>query len=210
MTPLHQLIYLQEIQSQCRMALQAGIALKRFLAHKEPMQTIEDGAMQTAEVFRNVHSILTHVANISQLLWPGTHVKGHRKERADQLRSLLDLPEDGHPLSSRDVRNHLEHFDERLDRWAQKPDISPDFWQDSIGPWDVPIEQFKADQTNVMRHFEPQTWTFRFQGEPWNILEMAAHVKILKETVDPVEAEIRNRLYPTPEPIQSDRVRFLD
>lgn len=208
MNLLHQLIYLQEIQSQCRMALQAAIVLKQVSGQKKSMQTTEDGAMETAEIFRNVHSMLTHVANISQLLWPGNYVKGQRMLRAQELRSLLDLPKDGHPLGRRVMRNHLEHFDERLDCWTEKVEIPPDIWQDCIGSWDVPMVQFKVDQTNVMRHFEPETGTFRFQGEPWNIPDMTEHVKALRRKVDPVEARIRNMLYPAPEPIQSERGWF--
>ena len=41
---------------------------------------------------------------------------GHAAEaRGAHLRQLLDVEED-HPLVSRELRNHLEHFDERLDR----------------------------------------------------------------------------------------------
>ncbi|MCR4142924.1 hypothetical protein [Alcaligenes faecalis] len=223
---LHQLIYLQEIQAQCRMALQAGNALNQAFARTEPIQTVEDGAMKTAEIFRNVHSMLTHVANISQFLWPTGRLTCERQEpqerqerqdlsaqrerRANALRTLLDLPAKDHPLRHRDVRNHLEHFDERLDRWARKGEMPPDIWQDSIGAWEVPTEQFEVDQKNVMRHFEPQTGTFRFQGEPWNIPDMIEAVKALRQKVDAVEIKIRNTLYPIPGSVQSDRVRILD
>lgn len=207
---LHQLIYLQEIQSQCRMAQQASIVLEQVLEQTEATQTIEEGAMKTAEVFRNVHSMLTHVASISQLLWPGIHVKTRRKVRAQELRSLLHLSDEENVLSRRDLRNDLEHFDERLDCWADRVENPRDFWQDFIGSWDVPVEQFKAKPINVMRHFDPDTRTFRFQGKPWNIPEIVEHIKALRRIVDPMEAMIRSLLYPTPGPIQSEKVRFLD
>ncbi|MCX5563767.1 hypothetical protein [Alcaligenes phenolicus] len=209
---LHQLIYLQEIQAQCRMALQAGNALNQTLALTEPMQSIEDGAMKTAEVFRNVHSMLTHVANISKLLWPGDSVKSKRRnERAQELRSLLELPDCGHPLGERSIRNDLDHFDERLDCWADQADGTPrDIWQDCIGSWDVPIKQFNAKRKSVMRHFEPELQTFRFQGKHWCVPEMIEKVKALKQKIDPVELQIRNTFNPTPRPVLSDRVRVLD
>lgn len=208
---LHQLIYLQEIQAQCRMALQAGNALNQTLAQDAPMKTYEDGAMKTAEVFRNVHSMLTHVANISKLLWPGNSVKSKRRnERAQELRSLLELPDCGHPLGKRSIRDDLEHFDERLDCWADQADGTPrDIWQDGIGSWEVPTEQFNAEHKNVMRHFEPESQTFRFQGKPWCISEMLEEVKSLRHKVDPVELQIRNTLYPIPEPPQSEKVPIM-
>lgn len=205
------LIYLQEIQAQCRMAQQAGNALNQALAQDEPMKNYEDGAMKTAEVFRNVHSMLTHVANISRLLWPGEHVKSqHRKKRAQELRSLLELPDCGHPLGERSIRNDLDHFDERLDCWAGQADGAPrDIWRDCIGPWEVPTKQFNAEHKNVMRHFERESQTFRFQGKPCCIPKMLEDVHSLKQKVDPVELQIRNTLYPIPAPPQSEKLPIM-
>lgn len=208
---LHQLIYLQEIQAQCRMALQAGNALNQALARTDPKQSNEEGAMWTAEVFRNVHSMLTHVANISRLLWPGEHVKSQRRKmRAHELRALLQLPHCGHPLGKRSIRDDLDHFDERLDCWADQADGTPrEIWQDCIGSWEVPIKQFNAKRKNVMRHFDPKSQTFRFQGKPCCIPKMLEEVHSLKQKVDPVELQIRNTLYPIPELPQSDKVPIM-
>jgi hypothetical protein len=38
--------------------------------------------------------------------------------RGQSLRKILDLPDQGHVLGNRKLRNYLERFDEELDAWA--------------------------------------------------------------------------------------------
>ncbi|MBB5217181.1 hypothetical protein [Parapusillimonas granuli] len=181
------------------MARQAFDLLNQRLTTSEPMHSIEVGAMETAEVFRNIHSMLTHTANISRLLWPGNKQKSARKQRAEALRLLLDLPADDHLLSDRTLRDDLEHFDERLDRWTTSSDAAPDYWQDCIGSWDVPHQQYGVKERNVMRHFDPSTQIFRFQGRPWNIPEMIDAVQALQHCVDAKVVQLISILYPQPD-----------
>ncbi|WP_153100175.1 hypothetical protein [Paraburkholderia hayleyella] len=192
---LLQLFYLEEIGTQCRMARNAFNSLK----NSEPtrtIQTIEKGEMQTAEVFRNVHSILTHTGVISRLLWPGNTQKSAQsksasedKSASEKLRELLDLPANGHPLCERTLRNDLEHFDERLAKWIADVDMPPDYWQNYISPWSV-ITQHGAKEQNVMRHFDPGTQIFRFQGTPLNILEIVNSVEEMQCRVDAKHAQL--------------------
>jgi len=74
-----------------------------------------------------IQSILTAGACISRILGLGqkgpTRNKGceqARRERQEQLRKRLGLNDDSSPLGDRTVRNHFEHFDERLDEWANQ------------------------------------------------------------------------------------------
>lgn len=179
----YQILYLQEVQAQCRMAELAFDALILQLTTSEPRFTVKAGEMHTAEVFRNVHSMLTHIANLSRLLWPGEKSKPNRKQRAEVLRALLELPTDGHLLSDRTLRDHLEHFDERLDSWAACSGMPPDYWQDNIGSWEVP-QRSGTKERNVMRHIDPRTLIFRFQDNPWNISMMIKAVQALQQCVD--------------------------
>lgn len=72
------------------------------------------------------HAFLVHAANASKLLWPsssrgrGRHPYSveDRTRRAGAMREALGIPEDS-PLQSRALRDHFEHFDERLEVWYQ-------------------------------------------------------------------------------------------
>src|SRR5581483_2573832 len=68
------------------------------------------------EVFRQLHYLLLHTSNVSKILWPGAPGESRAAQRGAELRKLMALP-DEHPLAQRTLRNHLEHYDERLDAW---------------------------------------------------------------------------------------------
>jgi hypothetical protein len=72
----------------------------------------------------HAHAFLTHAANASKILWPPPPRPGHpytrakREQRARAMRAALSIPDES-PLAARDLRNHLEHLDERLEVWYQ-------------------------------------------------------------------------------------------
>ncbi len=201
MEQLHLLLYLQEIQAQCRMARIAFDSLSRWPPTHPPAQTIEDGAVKTAAFFRDMHSMLTHVGVISKLLWPIKEKRANtREQRGAELRARLGLPAADHILCARTLRDDLEHFDERLDRWVLRQDGKrpPDYWQDCIGPWEVPLRH-GAEAHNVMRHYDPGTKLFRFQGKSMHMPELVLAVKALQDRVDGEVAQLLAQLYPTPD-----------
>jgi hypothetical protein len=90
---------------------QLGFA-KRCFAEFERAEAAGD----VPNVFFNLHHFIVHVANVDKLLdsKPGT-------ERASLLAGHVDLS--GIDLKPfRRLRNHLEHFDERLDMWVRNYD----------------------------------------------------------------------------------------
>lgn len=204
MDRLHQLLYLQEIQAQCRMAKIAFDSLTAWPAPYPEARTIEQGAVQTAALFRDLHSMLTHAGVISRLLWPAPTGKGaaDRNRRAEALRDQLGLPPSSHLLCNRALRDGLEHFDERLDSWTARKEAPPDYWQDCIGPWEVP-QTHGAKDHNVMRHYDPGTQCFRFQGKPIHVPTLGRAVKALQLRVDREVAQLLAQLYPTPDHIAS-------
>lgn len=67
------------------------------------------------ELLNHLQNIVLHAAALSRYFWPAR--SGH-EERGEQLRVAFDVT-DASPLKSRDLRNALEHFDERLDRYLE-------------------------------------------------------------------------------------------
>src|SRR5262245_31514648 len=66
-----------------------------------------------------VQGFLVAAGNISKLLWPSD--KPIFPERGPEIRAGLRV-EDDSQLKARTLRNHFEHFDERLERWAASPE----------------------------------------------------------------------------------------
>ena len=97
----HLLLYLWEIEEQCRYALRAWKEVQ------DPHADVD------TEPWYSIQALLVAVANVSKFLWP---TKKNSLERGKELREALSI-EDDHPFNSRNMRNRFEHFDERLDSW---------------------------------------------------------------------------------------------
>lgn len=67
-------------------------------------------------IVNGVQTLAINAAAISRYLWPAGK-DAARLARGRRLREGLRVAEDS-PLKNRDLRNHLEHFDERLDAFC--------------------------------------------------------------------------------------------
>lgn len=70
----------------------------------------------TQAILNDMQNIIVHGAALSRYFWPIR--KGH-EERGAHLREAFKIDENN-PLYSRELRNAIEHFDERLDRYLSK------------------------------------------------------------------------------------------
>jgi hypothetical protein len=184
-------IFLSETQVQAGFALDAYEMAGRAL---EALNTIGAGTVAAwphrDSLFRNLHSFLTHASNVSRLLWPGRprqrkaessieyrqRLSTHpRVARGRFLRETLGVMED-HPLRSRALRDHLEHFDERLDQWQERAE-SRHYLQNYVGN--------AADRTSIrsedqMRSYDPGRAVFGFRGQEYPLEPMRAAILELK------------------------------
>lgn len=104
-------VYIQEAQTQIEFAKLSWAA---FLELEGQKGTVLD-------IFLHLQHFLTHAAIVDKILDPN---KGSERNRV--LADHVDLSSIGlKPF--RKLRNHLEHFDERLDRWISEYDGKPFF-----------------------------------------------------------------------------------
>jgi hypothetical protein len=98
-------IYLGEIQTQIDFAERA------FQSYQQAMKESD-----VTSVFYHAHHFLIHATNIDKLI--DTDVNSYRGQHLAQLfeSKNIDLKQ------FRRLRNHLEHFDERLDMWVKNFD----------------------------------------------------------------------------------------
>lgn len=121
-------------------------------------------------VFFNLHHFIVHVANVDKLLDPklGT-------ERARMLAEHIDLS--GVDLKPfRRLRNHLEHFDERLDMWVANYDGHAFFDMNIVtGAKGFPTKAF-------LRALDGDV--FRFHGEAYPLRPLREAVEELHARLD--------------------------
>ncbi|MBU1121178.1 MAG: hypothetical protein KKF54_00560 [Candidatus Omnitrophica bacterium] len=156
---LAEMVFVSEVVLQSKIA---ELAAKRLSAIKDNFDQIE--------VWSSIQSILVAAGNVSKILCPQEKKYAVRGKR---LRELLKV-EDNNILSDRSLRNHFEHYDDRIEDWFKN--------QSSAVYSDLAVDPFKSIWGNVPsnhhRAYDPLTQTLTFRGESF---ELAAVLKELKE-----------------------------
>ena len=143
--------YLQEAQTQIEFAKRSYAAFQRA-----------EASDVVVDVFFHLHHFLVHATNIDKIL--DTNPK---TERHNIISGHIDLA--GIDLKPfRRLRNHLEHFDERLDLWVRDYDGHPFFDMNIItGASGFPKKAF-------FRALDGDT--FKFYGESYSMTELYASI----------------------------------
>lgn len=111
------------------------------------------------EVWCSIQSILVAAANVSKILWP------HKKHevRGAHLRKQLCV-DDNNILSDRTLRNHFEHYDDRIENWFKAYPSA--FYRDlKVGSLKSPFGDDPRLTANQHRAYNPLTQTVTFRGE---------------------------------------------
>lgn len=106
----------------------------------------------------SIQNLLTAAANIAKACWGAG---GRLSEQRSELRESLII-NDSSPLANTDLRNHLEHYDERLDRWYNNS-VARNYADFIIGPRESTI--VGLEETDIFRFFDPKTKEVIFWGE---------------------------------------------
>jgi len=160
-------IFQREIERQCKFAIIAIEQIKAGLANNN-----------LDLVWYAIQSFLVAVGNISKIFWPPNHIYDTRGE---ELRKSLDIKDDS-PIKQRTFRNHFEHFDERLEKWATSSKRH-NFVDSNIGPHNM-VEG--VDPEDILRNFDPICWTLTFGG---NKYELKPIIEAIYELYSKVAAE---------------------
>jgi hypothetical protein len=118
------------------------------------------------DVFFHLHHFILHATNIDKVLdaRPGS-------TRQEIIGSRVEL-RDIELKACRRLRNHLEHFDERLDTWISRYDGHPFFDKNIItGTTGFPSKAF-------LRALDGHT--FKFHGESYDLDEVCQMVRQLE------------------------------
>jgi hypothetical protein len=112
----------------------------------------------TDRVWYSVHGFLVAAGNLSKLMWPA---KGY-EERGMVLRTILQV-DDASPLGPRSFRNHWEHFDERLQEWAESSKH-----RNIVDRMTGSLSAIQGS-SDVLRHVDPEAGLITFRGDEYRI-----------------------------------------
>ncbi len=181
-------VYLRELIQQCQYAIDAVDQMNECLKNKNP-----------GEFFREAGDFLQHSSAVSRILWPPGNTNRTKKKRAKQrgahLKAKLAIA-DGHTLQTRGLRDHFEHFDERLDEWAETS-VHKNIADNMIGPRNALGNIFKDDE--IMRMYDPAKKEIVFRGEAFNVQTLVDGVKDVQTKANSrlQAVEANKRLQPT-------------
>jgi hypothetical protein len=163
--PTFEVFYLESI------AYAAGRAVAAF----ERFDSALSEAKGNEEVVAAVQEALTHVAGLSRFFWPPAKEKV-TQARARKLRMAFGL-DDGSVLQSRELRNALEHFDERLDAFLLH-DHAGYFFPGAM----VDDASLSEDAIgHIFRLVDPNTSTFVLLGQAYSFAELRSVAKEISD-----------------------------
>lgn len=188
-------LYVGEVQTQCEHAERAVLRIDQWLSAK--------GANSPRVLFGEIHTLLTHAGNISKLFWPALKTRGKNETdeqyaqrqpasvRGQDLRTLFNI-QPGHLFEKRALRDHLEHFDERIDDFLldwkavnkqRKADGKPKagFSDLFVAPQWL-VDKIDINQHGfIIRHFDQETLIFTFRGNPYDIKNIYSELQVIGE-----------------------------
>ena len=135
-----------------------------------------------------IQGFLVSTANISKMLWPSPKGKiATSRNRGERLRAILSVS-DIAILEDRKFRDHFEHFDERLDAWAEVHRISPTGLLD--GWMSYSKVDFDMETPAPLRIFNASDLTVTFYGERYPLEPVIEAIEKLQARV---QSEARHR-----------------
>lgn len=177
--------YIEEVITQANFASGALGRINDCIKALENREVgTEERRFVSSEIFRNIHSFLTHAAVVSKILFPAKNKKKpDRVVRGEHLRELLEV-DGGHPIMTRSVRDDLDHFDERIDQWAT--DSKKHNRLDKIiGPRNI-IGGTIFEEGDTFRHYVPGEGVFMFRGKEIDIGKIAKALGELRDRCEKV------------------------
>lgn len=156
-------IYLEQAKHECEACFAAIEMFNAALADRNK-----------DDPFARAMELVHRAAAVSRIFWPpgsrNKHARQRSQRRADALRKSLQIP-DKHSVQARTLRDHFEHFDERLDDWAERSK-NRNIVGKLLGPRNA-IGGNAIQDSDIIHHYDPATKIYAFRGEKFDIQELA-------------------------------------
>lgn len=165
METMHLRTFQRQALLQCQFMLMAATQVDEALN-----ASVSAGAGQTTRrVFYAVQNLLNAAANISKALWGSG---GRLATDRQPMRDSIGIS-DSSPLREVTMRNHFEHFDERIDWWWANS-VRHNYVDLSVGPSGVVSG---VDDSDRFRWFDPTTGDVIFWGQSFNLKALIEEVQ---------------------------------
>jgi hypothetical protein len=163
-------VFFAEIKRQSAFAIRAARDLEIAL------ETLDN-----ERVWFDTQAILVAAAIVSRILFPA---KKDAQARGVELRQATGTG-DGSALADRKLRNHIEHFDERLDTWVAQS--SGWFIDANISPGSASqLVRPSAEGASALRHFDSEAIAIEFRDERYELKPLLEEMARVCRVVAPM------------------------
>lgn len=178
--PPFEIMYIESMLTIARSAMEAQTSLQLIIDELE--EGLPNTQNTTDNVIDLVQNILTNSAALSRYFWPARS-NDINKKRAQKLREAFAIIE-SNPLKNRDVRNLMEHFDEKLDEFLSK-NIAGTFIPSAVG------KRNKNHQGafHYFRAFHTDDWTFEILETEVPIIPIIAEIIRIYKLLEKFKSE---------------------
>jgi len=179
--PPYEAFYIQSMLFNSSSAVRSILRLERVFEKLPPHPTIEDvEQLPTKLILNELQNMVVQAGALSRYFWP---VRQEHKPRGELLRRFFGMAEDS-PLFNRDLRNAIEHFDERIDRYFSRGAIGY-FFPEYVGQ--------KLEEDGVPGHFFRayfvDTGEFRLLDEEFLMQPMADEILFVHSHLEKMDNE---------------------
>lgn len=169
-----------EVRFQCELALLAYEMLQQSQQKYLEVKNIEEETKDQLRrlIFLYIHAFLSHYANVSKIFWPAAS-KCSTCERGKIMQKEFVLG-DSFQLK-RTLRDHLEHWDERIDTWAENR-------KDGTLYLDLPIDDgtlaFLPAGSDTLRRYRIVDCSYFLLGKKYPLRQMFSDIRKIYAKAD--------------------------
>jgi hypothetical protein len=147
MEPMYEAFYTHSMLRNAEAAVRCQLRVEKMLSPLDDESKPLHERLQvlpTRQILDELQSYVTFAGALARYFWPS---RKKYETRAAFLRKRFGI-DDSNPLANKDLRNGLEHFDERLDEYLARQDvfgiILPDYVGLSVAEGDIRGHLFRA------------------------------------------------------------------
>lgn len=170
-SPVYEVFYIESMLFNTRHAANSIMYLLKVIdeldGNEDPKRFEK---LDEERILNHVQNILLQGAALSRYFWP---VRDAHKSRGESLRASLAVSDES-PLKNRDLRNAVEHFDERIDKYLANGIVGyvlPRYVGSTLEKSGVPGHIFRAYYLDTGR-FEVLGESFEMQGLAHEIMRI--------------------------------------
>ncbi|HIH7636061.1 hypothetical protein ACVST0_21015 [Yersinia enterocolitica] len=175
--PQHHFFYIQSMLFNTKSAINSLELVGEFIKslHLGPQSTTKE---KMSSILDELQNIVINAAALSKYFWP---VRKQHNWRGDALKLVFDIQENS-VLESRVIRDKIEHFDERLDKYLENNVVGaiiPEF----IGVSDDDLDSAYGS-THIFRAFFIDIEAFSILGENYDIKPIAEEIRRIHKKLE--------------------------